>query len=74
VLNSRARDLDGGAARTAHQVVMMLDAALAVDRLTLVVDQEVDFAGSGQRLQASVHGGEADRDSAMAKIVVKLLG
>ena len=52
----------------------MLDAALAVDRLTLVVDQEVDFAGSGQRLQASVHGGEADRDSAMAKIVVKLLG
>jgi hypothetical protein len=53
--------------------MVMLAAALAIDRLALVVDQEVDFAGSGQRLQASIHGGESDRDSAMAEIIMELL-
>ena len=47
-LDSGPGDLDGGTAGTAHQVVVMLAAALAVHGLALVVDEEVDLTGCRQ--------------------------
>ena len=57
-LHLAALHLDGGAARPAHQMVMVVRRAAPVHRLAGVGAQRVDEAGGGHRLQRAVDGGQ----------------
>ena len=59
-LDLAALDLDGRAARPAHQVVMVVVGAAPVQRFAGVGAQRVDQSGGGHRLQRAVDGGQPD--------------
>ena len=61
-------------AAAAHQMVVMVLGAPAVDRLAGVGAQRVDHSRRRHRLQCPVDGGQADVLAAAAQLVVQLLG
>src|SRR6185436_4183348 len=72
-LDIAALDLDGRAARSADQVVMVVFGAAPVHRLAGVGAQRVDEPVGGHRLQRAVHGREADALATAAQFVVQFL-
>ena len=63
-------DLHRRPAHPAHQVVVMVVGATAIDGLTGVVAQRVEHAGTGHRLQCAVDGGQTDVLATMTQLVV----
>src|SRR5690242_1003003 len=73
-LDGRALDLDGAAATAAHEVVVVVRRAGAVDGLALVGAQDVDGAGLDHRLERPVDRGEAHARTGLAQPGVHRLG
>src|SRR5688572_2609121 len=72
-LDRRALDLDGETAAPADQVVVVLRAAAAVQRLAGVGAQGVELAVVGQGLHGAVDRGQPDRVAGLAQPGVHLL-
>src|SRR5690606_19050907 len=72
-LHLPALHLHRGAARPAHQMVMVVLGAPPVQRFTGVGAQRVDQPGRRHRLQGAVHRGQADDLTAPAEFVVQFL-
>ena len=73
LLDCRTGDLDGGTAGSAHQVMMVLTAAHAVDALAIVIDELINLARLGQRLKRAIDSRQADRGTAMTQVIMQLL-
>ncbi len=72
-LDGWTSDLDRATAVATHEVVVMSAAALSVDALAVLADDDVDLARSGKGSQGSVHGREADVVALVAQVVVQFL-
>jgi hypothetical protein len=60
----------GAAADPAHQVMVVMVRAAAVDGLAGVGAQGVDLACGGHRLQGAVHGGQPDALTLLTQFIV----
>lgn len=74
-LNTWPGYLDSETAVSANKMVMMPVAlpAMAVDRLTILVDQHIDFPDISHGLERAIHGGEADVVTTLAQELMELL-
>ena len=63
-------DLDGEAARPAHQVMVMAGGTTPIDRLAVVGAEYVDGPGVGEGLEGSIDGGQPDALAAFTQLVV----
>ena len=72
-LDGRPLDLDRGAARTAHQVMVVGVRAAAVDRLAVLAAEDVDEAVVGVQRERPVDRREADAGAPRREQLVHLL-
>src|SRR5690606_34661484 len=73
VLHRGIGDLHGAAAVPAHQVVMVVAGAAAVDGFTRIGAEYIHLAGVDQALQRAVHGRQTDSLALLPQQLVQLL-
>ena len=73
LLDGFGLQFDGGAAGSAHQVMVVACRAVSIAGLTRSVPQRVDLSALAQCLQIPVDGGQADRFAAPLELVVQFL-